>query len=437
MSDTPERSLALLVRGPCRLGYAAAALFLGSLGAFSALVPLASAAIAPGVVSPDGSRKTIQHLEGGIIRTIHVREGDRVVAGQPLVTLEDTKARAQFQELRERFIYLATTEARLLAEQVGAEAMILPRDLEAFPARETAEAMATQNKLFQDRRAARLGEERVLNQRVRQLEEEIAGLRQTIAAHDRQTTLLAQEEAGVQQLVDKGFERLPRLLALKRERARIDGERAGHRAGIARNEQRIGETEMQLISLRQRVTEQVSGELAKVTTELSMLRSQVPWHQDVLARTVVTAPADGTVMQLRVTTESGGIVGPGQPILDLVPARASLIVDARVRPTDIEMLHPGLKAKVVMTAYRQRMLPEIKGEVRSISADRMVDERTGEPYFLAKVEVDAAALEAIGPDIKLVAGMPAEIMVLTGEQTLAGYLFRPIIDSFRRSFREE
>ncbi|MGE5548536.1 MAG: HlyD family type I secretion periplasmic adaptor subunit [Solirubrobacterales bacterium] len=426
-----------MVRSPRRLGYTAALTFFGGVTLFSALVPLASAAVAPGVVSPDGSRKTIQHLEGGIVRLIHVREGDAVMAGQPLVTLEDTKARAQYQELRERTIHLLTTQARLLAEQSGAEAVSFPAELDNFPQSEVAQAAASQRQLFEDRRAARQGEERVLRQRIAQLDEEIAGLRQTITAQDEQLRLIAEETEGVRQLVDKGLERVPRLLALKRERARIEGERAAHRADIARDQQRIGETETQLLGLRQQTIEKVSDELAKVTTELSVHRSQFPLHQDILARTVVTAPMDGTVLHLRVTTEAGGVVGPGQPLLDLVPSKGGLVIDARVKPNDIEMLHPGLKAKVVLTAYRQRMLPQIMGELRSISADRLTDDRSGEPYFLAKVEVDPAELAALSPDVRLIAGMPAEVMVLTGERSLLSYLMRPLTDSFRRSFRED
>lgn len=427
-------SLAELTRRPRALGYIAVLVLLGGFGGWALSAPLASAALAPGVVSPDGSRKTLQHFEGGIIQAIHVREGDAVVAGQPLVTLEDTQARARYEELRERYVHLLAAEARLIAEQTGMGEVELPANLTTLGSSETRRAIVGQADLLRSRRATLEGRERILGQRVKQLEEEIAGLREMVAARDTQLALIAQEIVGVQELYEKGLERLPRLLELQRAQANIRAEQAENRAQMARNKQQIGETEMQLLTMRQEDKERVNEELTTVRTTLAELRSQLPSRVDVLSRTVIQAPISGIVMNLQITTNSG-VVTSGQPILDIVPAEAKLIIDAKVKPIDTDAVRPGMKARILLPAYRQRNLPQIYGTLRSISADRLIEDRSGEAYFLAKVEVDSAELARLA-DVRLSPGMPAEVMVLTGEHTLLDYLLRPLLDSVTKSFRE-
>ena len=438
VTDDRERvslPLARVVRGPKLMGYAAILLFFGGFGAWAAVAPLASAAIAPAVISPDGSRKTIQHLEGGIVREIDVREGDRVHAGQTLLTLEDVGARAEFEELRVRFVHLMTQEARLLAEQAGADGVAPPTAPDSFDPALFEPALAAQRKLFESRRATLKGQEEILGQRVQELEAKIDGLRDAIAAQNEQLALIGQEVAGVQILYDKGLSPLPKLLALKRAQADVRGTRATNRASIASDEQSIGETRLQLLTTREQWQEKVAEELSQVRTDLAGVRSQLPSRADVLTRTVVTAPISGTVMNVRVTTRTG-VVKPGEPLLDLVPDDPRLVIDARVKPTDMDIVRAGQRARVLFTAYGQRNLPEIFGRLRSISADRMTDERTGEPYFLAKVEVAPTELKRLAPEIELTPGMSADVMILTGERTLLDYLIRPFIESFTKSFRE-
>lgn len=434
LGEIEAPSLVGLTRHPRALGYAALLILFGGFCAWAWLAPLASAAIAPGVVSPDGSRKTVQHFEGGIIRAIYVREGDPVVAGQPLVALEDTQARARYEELRERYVHLLAAESRLIAEQTGVGDIQLPANLTTLGSREAERAIESQADLLRSRRATLLGREQILGQRVKQLEEENAGLAEMIAAQDVQLALIEQEIMGVQELYDKGLERLPRLLELQRAQAAIRAEQAGNRAQIARNMQKIGETEIQLLTMRQEEKERVNEELTTVRTALAELHSQLPSREDVLNRTLVLAPISGIAMNLQITTESG-VLNPGQPILDIVPAEAKLIIDARVRPIDIDAVEQGMRARILLPAYQQRNLPQIHGTLRSISADRLIDERSGNAYFLAKVEVDAAELDRL-EDVRLSPGMPAEVMVLTGEYTLLDYLLRPLLDSVNKSFRE-
>lgn len=427
--------LAAAVRRPKLLGYLVLLVFFGGFGSWAALSPLASAAVSPGVVSPDGSRKTIAHLEGGIVRAIGVREGEPVQAGTMLVTLEDIRARAEFEALQERLVHLVTLEARLLAELEERQRIERPAELARFAAASVRPALLAQQRLLASRRASFAGQEQILGQRIKQLEAEIAGLRQVIAAQDEQLALISEEVATVADLLDKGLGNKPRLLALQREGAEIRAEQAANRASIARHEQAIGETRIRLLTMHEELRESVSEELSSVRSELATVRSQLPSREDVLARTVITAPIDGTVVDLRVTTETG-VVQPGEPLLDLVPQQAELIIDARVRPTDMDTVRAGQSAQVVLSAFAQRTLPRITGRLRSISADRLIDERSGEPYFLAKVAVDQDELARIAPELELTPGMPAEVMILTGERTLLDYLLRPFVQSITRSFRE-
>lgn len=427
-------SLTDLTRQPRRFGYAAAIVLLAFFGGWSVLAPLSSAALAPGVVSPDGSRKTVEHLEGGIIRFIHVREGDTVTAGAPLVTLQDIQARARYEELRERYLYLLAKEARLIAERSGSGEIDFPELLLRATDAGAQRAIAAQRELLGSRRATQRGREKILRQRVRQLDEQNIGLDQVIAAQERQIALIAEEIANVQQLFDKGLAQYPRLLALKRAEADLDAERASNRARIAENAQRIGEAEIQLLTLREQVIEQANDELTEVQRQLAEIRSQMPSREDILDRTVLRAPITGTVMNIHATTETG-VVRPGEPVLEIVPSAAGLIIDAQVRPSDIDRVRPGMEARVLLTAYKQRSLPLIHGILRSVSADRLVEDRTGEPYFLAKVEVkpeDLAGLE----DVRLIPGMPVEVMIVNDEQTFIDYLVSPILQSMNRSFRE-
>ena len=433
--DGAALPLSKVIRGPKVIGYAAIVLFFGGFGAWATIASLASAAIAPGLVSPDGNRKTVEHLEGGIVREIRVREGDHVNAGQVLVVLEDVRARAEFEELQERFVHLISIEARLLAELAEADSIAPPAQLDDYDPEIFRPALSAQQRLFESRQATLQGREKILGQRVLQLQAEIVGLHEVIAAENEQLELIAQEIVGVEFLYEKGLTPLPKLLALKRAQAGVRAERAASRARIARHRQSIGETRLHLLTMREERGEQVADELSQVRTDLAAVRSQLPARKDVLSRTMVTAPLDGTVMNVQVTTATG-VIEPGEPLLELVPDDAQLVIDAHVKPTDMDTVRAGQAARVLFTAYGQRNLPQIFGTLRSISADRLIEEHTGEPYFLAKVEIDPLELERIAPDIELSPGMPADVMILTGERTILDYLIRPFTESLTKSFRE-
>jgi HlyD family type I secretion membrane fusion protein len=404
------------------------------LGGWGLIAPLASAALAPGVVSPDGSRKTIQHLEGGIIQSINVKEGDHVKAGQSLIVLDNTQANAHFRELRERLIHLLATEARLKAELKGEQEVTFPEELLSMADASAKVAMIGHQDLLLSKKASLDGRAAILAKRIDQLEEEIKGFEQVIEAESVQISLIRKEIKGVKILYDKGLVPQPRLLALQRSKAVIDASQATSRANIASSKQKIGETQIQLLTLSDEMEEKANEELAQVRAALGELRNKLSSREDILSRTEIVAPISGTVMDVRVTTE-GGVIAPGDPVLDIVPEKVKLIIDAQLDPKDIENVRPGMKAQIILTAYSQRNLPRIFGTLRSVSADRIVEKQTGRAYYLAKIEVDEEDLARI-PEVRLIPGMPADVMILNSERTFFDYIFAPLMDSLERSFLE-
>ena len=424
------------LRGPVLIGLAVVSLFFGGLGSWTAVAPLASAAIAPGVISPDGNRRTVQHLEGGIIREIMVRDGDRVSAGDPLMVLSDAQPQASHQLLMSQYRMLSATRSRLHAEQLDLPMVTFPDWLEADRGNaDVAALLEIQGRQFETRRLTLSGRADILRRRIAQLLEEIAGLEAEIVSQTTQLALIDEEIEGVAGLVAQGLERRPRLLALQRSKAEIEGALAQNRAAIARAEQGIGEAELQILTLRVERADEVAAELNQVQTELLTLEERLSASNDVLRRLEVTAPIGGTVMGLRFHS-ADGVVGPGEAIADIVPFDEDLLVDARVSPLDIDVVRPGLVAQVHLSAYPQRNLPRIEGTVRQVSADSFVDETTGQSYYLARVEVDRERLASLDQDIDLLPGMPAEVMIYTGERTVLDYFADPVISTVRRSMRE-
>ena len=437
-SQPTPLSLSRLVRGPRLAGLAVILVFLGGFGGWASMAPLSSAAVAPGIVSPDGQRRTVQHLEGGIIQEILVRDGDVVGIGERLLVLEDVAVRSERDIRESRLNGLLAVEARLVAELTLADAIVFPADLlaRAETDAELAAALDDQRTHFETRAAAFVSRADILEARIAQLHEEIAGLEVQIDSQVRQLDLIDREIAGVGQLVDQGLERLPRLLSLQRMQAEIEGEIGANRSTIARAEQAIGETGLQILDLEANRREEAAGSLANIRAEIATIGEELRAREDVLARTMVTAPVAGTVVGLQFHTV-GGVVRPGETILDIVPADEELIIDARLSPTDIDVVAPGLEAEVHLLAYAQRDMARLTGRVRDVSADRLVDEATGEAYFRARIEVLPEALDSLGDDIVLTPGMPADVLITTGERSMLDYILSPIERSLSRAFREQ
>ena len=424
------------LRGPIGAGLIVLLSIFAVGGGWAAMAPLAGAAIAPGVISPEGSRQTVQHLEGGIIREILVRDSDRVVEGQPLVVLEGVGARAEVGRLAERLRTLAAQEARLRAERADAAEIrfdhAILADAEA-PA--VAAVRAAQVNFFQTRRAAAANREAIQGQRIDQLERQIAGLQRQLVSNRRQRELIQEETADVDELYRQGLERKARLLALQREDAALLGAAGELEARIAQTEEAIGETRLEIMDIRIQRIEEVDEQLAEVQMQRGEAEEELAAADDTLRRTEITAPVAGTVLDLRFTT-TGGVIGPGEPVLDLVPSADELIIEAQVRPTDIDDVAAGQSAHVMFPSLPQRQLLRIAGLVESISADALTDERTGQTYYRAKVTVDRGDLAQAAPGVELTPGMPAEVFIATTDRTLLAYLLQPIREILAHTFRE-
>lgn len=427
-----HRALRAAMRAPVLAGTLIAGSFFGAAGLWATLVPIASAAMAPAEISPEGHRRTVQHLEGGIVREIKVRDGDRVRRGDVLLVLEDTQALSAYRVQETRLLSLRAMEARLAAEESGAATP----DWSTVPRAEgRAEAIADQARVFRSQLENNANAGKILNQRINQLEEEIGGLEGQIVAERAQLGLIDQEIGMLAELIDKGLARKPRLLELQRAQAEIQGRLASNRAAIARARQSIGETRLEILQLETRRRDEAANRLSEARTEIADLAERMIGTRDVLNRTTVFAPVDGTVFDLRIKT-TGGVLRAGDPILDLVPDGDELLVDARVSLTDIDVVRVGMEAEVALTALPQRNLPKMKGTVRHVSADRLTDEMTGEPYYLARIAIHPSSLEALEDGMELVPGMPADTMIFTGTRTLVDYLLDPLLQSLDRSFRE-
>jgi HlyD family type I secretion membrane fusion protein len=411
-------------------------LFFGGFGAWAGLAPLASSAVAAGSVRVEGNRKTLQHLEGGIIQELLVKEGDVVERDQILIRLDRTAAQSRFETVRHQFDLLKASEARLLAEQARSDRLIFPQELlDRRDEPRIATLLGGQERLFATRRQSYRGQHDILKARIDQLRSQGAGLAAQQASSERQLELIRKEQATVTDLVRKGLEREPRLLDLQRRAAALEGVRAEAMAEIARIAQTVGETELRILSLDDEQAEKVAAELKDVQAELAKGEEELGAAADVLRRRDIRAPLAGAVLNLKFFTP-GGVIGPGTPILDIVPQDDRLLIEAQLNPLDIDVIRPGLPAEVRLSAYKQRRMPILDGRLIQVSADRLVNERDGAAYYKALIEVDPAELAEL-EDVELYPGMPADVMIKIGERTFFQYLTSPIHDSFARAFHEQ
>lgn len=400
--------------GEIRVGAAVLALFFGGFLAWAALAPLDAAIVGPGVVVVAGNRQTLQHRDGGVISTLSVREGQRVTAGEILIEIGAPEVIAQKEVLLSQLIDLQMERARLLAEVSGARTIAPPAEWAALDAEDRAIADAAFARHQNERRRGRAGSWSEYDARIQ-------GYRDESAAVARQETLLRDELEGIRALAEKKLVSLTRVRGLERSLAELDGRRAELRAMVAATTQERNE------ALRQ-----IDGRISELTPQLAGARER-------LERTRLRAPVDGVVVGVTQNTV-GGVIAPGERVLDVVPDGQELVIEARFRPEDVENLRPDVRAEVRITAFRGRNLEVVYGVVRRVSADRLEDERTGAPYFTAQIFVPSEELARItGPghgDRSLRAGLPAEVIVPTRKRTVLAYLLEPLNQTLWRSFRE-
>jgi HlyD family secretion protein len=409
---------------------------LGGFGVWASTVPISSAAIAGGSITPAGDRMVVQHLEGGIVREILVKEGDVVEAGASLILLDTTQAESRLkgaETLSERY---EAARHRLNAHMQHLENLVFPEELvvagEADP--EFGSFLANQQSLFANEKAELAGRISILEAQVSQLRAEIAGREVEITSADSALALLHEEMDRIRPLVDQGLAQRSQLTALERNEVDIDTRRAQSVSLIAQAEQRISQLELTILNTPIEFLRNVSDQLANVNLQLSDLREKVTSEQDILTRTVVVAPVAGTVVDLKPNTP-GAVIGAGQPLLDIVPAGADLVVNARLSPIDVDTVHVGLDVQINVLSFHSRNVPPLSGKVTNVSADSLVDEATGAQYYAVEIAIDPASIPN-DVDSLLVAGMPAEVYILTGSRTFMQYVAEPILASFRRSFRD-
>ncbi|AVA22508.1 MULTISPECIES: HlyD family type I secretion periplasmic adaptor subunit [unclassified Rhizobium] len=426
-----------VLRSVKRTGNLLICIFILGFGIWSLLAPLKSAAVASGVVEPEFSRKTIQHLEGGIIRQILVKNGDAVTSGQVLIQLDDTKSRSERDSVQGQLWDAEGMHARLVAEESGTDQITFPPDLVALmnDTPSVRAIMVGQQRIFETRRQVMLSEIGITQEKMRQVQQEIIGLGAQKASLADRAEISRQEMESATSLVSKGAERKSRIFNLGREKADIDGQTGEVDAQISRAYQVISEAQANLVKLQSDRLNEVAQGLRDSESQILQLSERLRAIDDQLARTEVRAPEDGVVMDLRFHT-AGGVVGAGEPLVDLVPREAHLVISAHVRPEDINLVHPGLEAQVHLLPYNQRRVPLLKGIVDYVSADRLVDKQTGQAYYAATIRVTDERLAKMH-DVAMVPGMPAQTLIETGKSSVAFYAIRPLLDSFNRAFRED
>ena len=424
------------VKGSMRLALAAILLFAVAFGLWAWAAPLNSAAIAGGYLeAAGGGRRTVQHLEGGIVRRFLVEEGQEVRAGQPLVLLDATQSDASDAALRSTFYGLLAQDARLDAERLGLRTVSYPAELLAEANDpEIKEIIVTSNAEFASRQRGLAEQAQILAQRIGQSNADIRSSDAQIAALADQAKLLDDEEMGVNMLVDEGLERKSRLLALQRQRAAVGGEHGRLTNNLDRLRDTIGETRAQMVSLRSQMAAEAASKQPEVQLKIAETREKMKVSSDVRNRQQIVAPIAGRVANLRLITP-GGVLGAGQPILDIVPSSEKIVVSARLRPTDIDMVHAGLKAEVKLTPYKARVIPNLFGTVKEVSPDAIFDKDSQQIYYKVIVEISPDQLKRY-PNVRLMSGMPAEVFIDLGSSSLLHMFFQPMIDSFNRSFRE-
>ncbi|MCK5831886.1 MAG: HlyD family type I secretion periplasmic adaptor subunit [Methylococcales bacterium] len=416
------------------IGVVVVILTLGVFGTWSMLAPIDSSAVAPGVIAVKSHKKSIQHLDGGIVKHILIKSGDLVESGDILLKLDDTQAKAQLEISKGLYISLLAQQARLIAEREQSKTIDFPSILAKDNTREI-NAKALQEQIFLTRKMSYKGEVSVLTQRIDQLKSKKEGLNQQ--QKSKHTLILSYQEEinDLTALLKEGFADKNRLRDVQRSHTLKQGEVAQLSADIASINIKIGETKLQILQITREFQENVARKLDEINTKIIDSEERVIALQDKVLRTDIRAPSSGRIMGLKKHTE-GGILAPGEIILNIVPQGESLIVDAQVSPMDIDRVHVGLLAKVRLSAFKQALTPVVEGELTTLSADRLIDEMTGAPYFSAQIELTLESYEKL-EDFELLPGMPAEVLINTGERTVFEYLTQPISNAFSRAFIED
>jgi HlyD family type I secretion membrane fusion protein len=422
-------------RPVARAGVVAVALLVLAVSAWTMLAPIGGAAIAPGVVKVDMNRKTIQHQEGGIVGEILVRDGDKVKAGQPLLVLKDVRVDASNELVQTQLDAELAKAARFTAEQAWAADIAFPPELKARAGDpRVAEIVQREKSLFRARRSAYDNQLALIKREIAETQAEIRARDRQLEADAQAIRLQREELAANEGLLDQGFVSKTRLITLQRSVAELEGRHGESEAERSRARQKVSDLELRAENLRSTMMQEAANELRQTTAQIFDLRERLRPTRDAEERQRITAPIAGEVVALRVTSV-GAVIAPREPILDLVPENADLVIEARLRPEDISFVRNDAPADVRLTAFRQRTTPTVKGKVTYVSADRLEDKEAKTSYYVAHVRVTPQALREAG-DLQLQAGMPAEVFIRTTSRTALQYLLDPISGFLQKSLRE-
>ncbi|MBA6118455.1 HlyD family type I secretion periplasmic adaptor subunit [Pseudomonas sp. NC26] len=421
-------------RGIRRVGLAIVFVTFGIFGTWAAVAPLSNAVHGSGVVTVQNYRKTVQHLEGGIVKELLARDGDMVKQGDPLIVLDESQLSAEYESTRNQLIVARYKEARLRAERDGLQA-IPPVTMDGTDSDRAMEALAGEQQVFRARHDSLQGEISVNRERIEQMKQQIVGLNDMIRTKRNLEKSYTGEIKQLKELLAEGFVDNQRLLEQERKLDMLKTEVADHESTITKTRLQIGETELQIVQLNKKFDSDVAKELSDVQAQVFDLQEKEAALRDRLSRVVIRAPESGMVLDMKVHT-IGGVVSAATPLLDIVPASSELVIEAKVATKDIDRLELGKKADIRFTAFNQATTPVIEGTLTRISADSLTEERTGDQYYLVRVNVSEDGMKKLGTR-KLQPGMPAEVLINAGDRTMLQYLLKPARNMFAESLIEE
>jgi HlyD family secretion protein len=438
-NENPEADLARRLRrgfeDELRAGIRVLVLGAGLAGGWALVVPLAAAVTVPGTLVVESDVKKIQHPVGGVVAQISAHDGMRVKAGDLLVRLDETQVRANLQVITNQIAETRARMARLKAERDGIDEPKLSAESAAQKAGLDMEQLfASETTLFKARLGARQSQKQLLQSNIAQLGEQITGLGAQIKSKAAQLELISSELQGVQALFDKQLVPLTRLTVLQRQAAQLDGERSQLASAIAETRSKISQAQLQIIKVDQDLRSEVMKDLRESQDKESELTQRIVAAQDQLNRIEIRAPSAGIVHQLSVHT-IGGVIGPGEVIMEIVPVSDGLQIEAKLPPIDIDQVRVGQQALVRFSAFNQRTTPQIGAVVSYVSADLAQEPQTRTAYYTIRMTLPAQELHRLG-DLQLVSGMPAEVFLQVGSRTMMSYLLKPITDQLQRTFSE-
>jgi HlyD family secretion protein len=417
------------------LGGIALVLLVGGVGGWAVTTELAGAVIAPGTLVVESDVKKVQHPTGGVVGEIRVKDGTKVEAGDTLLRLDETVTQANLAIILKSLNELAARRARLEAERDDAPQISFPQDLlRADDRLDVAGVVAGEGKLFELRKAARQGQKAQLEERIGQLQEEITGLIGQSASKRKEIEFINRELVGVRELLEKKLIPISRVMLLEREAVRLDGESNQLAAAAAQAKGKRIETGLQIIQIDQDLRSDVAKELREIQGKVAELVERKVAAEDQLKRIDIRSPQRGTVHQISIHT-IGGVIGPSEQLMLIVPEDDLLTVEIRIAPQDIDQLRIGQRASLRFAAFNQRTTPEISGVVSRISADIALDQKTGASYYVARIALpkdELARLEGLKP----IPGMPVEAFVQTDTRSVMSYLLKPLHDQIVKAFRE-